>query len=103
MIANVLRKPLAWYHTALQVRRPTTAKSIRDRRLAKRICALFEGESRPEIHSSLAFYVRNRTVSVFGSVCSPDDRAFVADLVRRIPDVREVRDHTVLVDYEDIY
>jgi osmotically-inducible protein OsmY len=103
MIANVIKKPRAWYHTALQVRRPTGARSVQDRRLARKICSIFERELNPEIRSSLAFYVRNNAVSIFGSVCSPADRGFIADLIKRIPGVRDVRDHTSLVDYEDVY
>lgn len=103
MIANVLRKPRAWYYTALQARRSTDSRSLADRRLAKNICSIFEQQLSPEIRSSLAFYIRDSDVSIFGSVCSPSDRTFISGLIKRIPGVREVRDHTALVDLNEVY
>ena len=99
----IVSKPRSWYQANMALFRPRSAQSRADRTLATQIAGVFENVLSPTDVESICFYVRERNVTVFGSICQPQSRPFIIALLRRIPGIREVNDHLQSVAYEEVF
>ncbi len=99
----VLRQPLQWWFTLSEVLRVKDARSLADKKLARRIADVLEGQLSDQDSHSLSFYVRESSVTVFGNVRDRKEMDFVLELVNRIPGVNFCKSHLKIVREEDIF
>lgn len=77
-------------------RKPLTRRARQtaaDRVLAERLCATFEQELAMMDVQGIHFYVKDGTVTLYGSVAHALNRELLVALVKDLPDVRGVVSH----------
>ncbi|MEM1270360.1 MAG: BON domain-containing protein [Bacteroidota bacterium] len=100
---TLIHKTRRWLPQLRESLRRKDAQTKRDRQLTLKIANALEMALKPNEAESLSFYVREGSVTVFGTTCQPANRAFVLELVRRVPGVREVNDYIRTVAYEEVF
>jgi len=98
-----LKQQLRWWTTVTEVFRIKDARSLADKKLAKKIAEVLEETLVDQGSHSLSFYVRESSVTVFGNVKNAQEKAFVLELVGRIPGIEACNSHLRIVESEEIF
>lgn len=102
-MVSLTGKTRSWYRVGASLFRSKPEQTRADRRLAIQIATVLEASLTPSETESLSFYVRECNVTLFGTICRPQSRAFITALLQRVPGVCDVNDHLQLVAYEEVF
>jgi hypothetical protein len=93
----ILGQSGTWYYELADWLRGKDSQTRKDQALSLRISDVIEETLVDLDIENLCFYVRDGTVTVFGTLCQPESSPFIDELLRRIPGVGSVDNHLQLV------